>query len=58
MDLNNCKKNYSNDFELGEFIRINYDNIKGLGTKNKTYLKLYPNNFELGHFFRHEFIKK
>ena len=43
MDLNNCKKNYSNDFELGEFIRINYDDIKELSQKNKSYLKIYSN---------------
>jgi hypothetical protein len=52
MKLNDLKKQFPNNYYLGEYVRHNYYEIKDLIENIKDIVNLYPNNFVLGEKIR------
>ena len=56
LTLEDVKRKYPNDYDLGSFIRRNYSEMDDLNDDEAGLVtKKYPNNFDLGGYMRHEY---
>ena len=59
MTLNELKKKYPNDYDLGEQFSAGFEFIDDVNEYEAVrILKEYPNSYDLGNYLRHEFINQ